>query len=224
MNPARSQRRARLLIMTGVTAVTIAAGVVLTRWATQPRWRTYRFPADPKTGLVIAVDYPDAWTIPESRQLPMRILPFQGVDLTLRRPGELAGWWMDHMLSPNAHNPVPPKLSFMVMWNEPEGEFDLLPRVEAKAPTVISAHRARVANALGPASEMRSVVRVRRNAMWPRRPVHQLLIMPDRLKHHVLIVITYVGPDEAFPGGQSRLQEMSRRVHLLEPPGPMSRH
>jgi len=215
MKTRGTRRRFVWLVMAGLTALMIVCCVVLTRWANQPRWRTYRFPADPKTGLVIAVDYPDNWSMIDNHWISRRTFPLQAVELKLRKQGGLAGWWTEHVLSRSSRSRVPPGLSFMVIWDEPESEFDLLERVEARSPAVISERSARVPNPLGPAREIKSIVRIQRNAMLPPEQVHQFFILPDRMKRHNLIVINYVGPEGAFPGGDARLQEIFRRVRLV---------
>jgi len=45
-----------------ITCLAIALLAILT-WAQRTRWRTYTFPPDPKTGIAVAIDYPDDWAL-----------------------------------------------------------------------------------------------------------------------------------------------------------------
>jgi len=71
--------------------------LALMTWAQRTRWRTFTLPADPKTGLAVAIDYPEDWTID-----PQYIQPegdrFQSVRFSPLKPNSLVRWCREHLL------------------------------------------------------------------------------------------------------------------------------
>jgi len=94
----RNTTRWRRALRGGViVSVSVALLVVITR-AQRPHWRTFTFPADPKTGIAVAIDYPDDWRIGTMIKPAERFGPGMRVEFTPLSPVGLTRWWMEKVL------------------------------------------------------------------------------------------------------------------------------
>jgi len=96
---ARRRRWRKGLAATGIAVF----GTLIALWLskTAPRSHTYRFPADPDTGIAVSFDYPDGLVIDDgrnSRHLPASFEPDMVVTLSSRSIPAISRWWFETLL------------------------------------------------------------------------------------------------------------------------------
>jgi hypothetical protein len=135
----------------------------------------------------------------------------------------LAGWWAEHFLAQNSRSAFPPELLFQVMPDQPENKIDFLETSYKKRATgtslLASFHISWVNHTLGRAFKAATVINLPpRGTQRPQRMrtcMFMIALNEPRLKRRTLISIRYFGPDGAFPGGDARLEEIFRRIHIV---------
>jgi hypothetical protein len=75
--------------------VLLVAGVTLTN---RPCWHTYTFPADPKTGAAVAIDYPDDWRIAPPPNANKTFTPVMSLPLKPVPPVGIVRWMQEKLL------------------------------------------------------------------------------------------------------------------------------
>ncbi len=95
---AGAKRRLNRALFGAVIIGIFAAVAALLAWSSRPQWRTFMFPADPRTGVAVAVDYPDDWQIGTMLQRPTKFASFMHIQLLPHPPQGMVRWWIEKVL------------------------------------------------------------------------------------------------------------------------------
>lgn len=128
----KTQRRAVWGIL---AAGTIAVLLLVLTWAQRPRWRTFTFPANPKTGLAVAIDYPDDWKIGTMFQRPTNLSSHMQIELVPHPPQGVVRWWMEKVLRQEV---VYDDTDAIFIEMQSGSDYKVLPAMEKEASSLMS--------------------------------------------------------------------------------------
>jgi hypothetical protein len=96
----------------GAALVLVGGIAALMMRAARPQWRTVTFPVDSRTGLAIAIDYPDDWMLDPRRSMEGSLN--QAVQFIPKEPNSLVKWCREHLSGHRTVSKLPTTVRFVL--------------------------------------------------------------------------------------------------------------
>ena len=221
MTARKGWRRAvAVAAVVGVLALVMAILV----WFSLPRWHTQLIPIDPKTGVVIAIDYPDGWK-PDDQGDFGRGGKDRRITFKQQQPTGLALWWRNMVMGQKSDPASQPRIGLTLFQDFPQKINEMESQMKKLGPN-FSLKVGRSAQALGPALNIEAQIPMRSAPGVPANRgksqnsirVHEVMMFPDisRLPKGMCLVLSCTSAPGLFPVTDAQFSEMVRRLRLVQ--------
>jgi hypothetical protein len=220
--PTKTWRR--ILPAVSIACIALALLLILT-WTQRPRWHTYTFPANPDTGIAVAIDYPEDWRI-EPTFSPEKVFS-SGMYVTFvpLPPTGLARWWMEKVLRQDINNADNNNIQISVCTGIGHQDMAVMEKeihdIGSQALTIQQTH---TMHTLGPMLDASITIppQIWGTTSKQKMRIHGVIIYPstktEASKYYISAAT--VTSSLHFPRFNAALTAMIPRIHLVKSPVP----
>ncbi len=216
--PLRPRRRfARRLGLAVVCIALLALTIVAMLQTGRPRWRTFTFPADPQSGIAVAVDYPADWQVVHIGSVEPSVT-YQDVmhfGIKPAQPVGLERWWREKVLRENLKFSRQENMGIIVSSRQFYPSMEILAkqwRMSSPSETVLRLEQKR--QSLGPDLELTETVNMSEIVL--KGDIVMIYPSAETGAGKMVIRAHYLAPQAKYGRMDAIYKQLVRRIHLVK--------